>query len=253
MSLVTVKREGEIAVVRLNRPPVNAINLELIRASQVALADLVREPRPRAVVFTGEGRAFSAGLDLQKVPGYSVDELREMITSINGAILSLYDAPMPLVGAINGHAIAGGLCLALACDYRVCTDTDCKLGLTETRAGIPYPAGPMAVLKAELAPHVARQLVLVARNISPQQALAWGVVDELHPRERVLSRALEVARDLGSAPADGYARIKQQLRGEVANRLRQVIRDGSDPLLELWFGPSARGAAAQVLAGKAGA
>lgn len=253
MSLVKIEREDDIAVLRLDRPPVNAIDLALIRDSQAAFADLEREPRPRAVVLTGEGRAFSAGLDLQKVPAYAPEELRDMISSINAAILSLYAAPMPVVAAINGHAIAGGLCLALAADYRVCADSDCKIGLTETRAGIPYPAGPAAVVKAELPPHVARQLVLVARNISPQQALAWGVVDELKPREQVLARALEVARDLGSAPTEGYARIKQQLRGEVADRLRRVIRDGSDPLLEMWFGPSARGAAEKVLAGKAGA
>jgi enoyl-CoA hydratase len=186
------------------------------------------------------------------VPRYGPAELREMICAINRAILRLYALPLPVVAAINGHAIAGGLCLALACDYRVCVGSSCKIGLTETRAGIPYPFGPISVVKAELPPHVARQLVLVARNITPQQALEWGVVDELVSADRVLDRAMEVASDLASAPADGYVRIKQQLRGETCTRLQRVVDEENDPLLELWFGDSAHAAAAKVLSGKAG-
>lgn len=250
MSLVRVDRIGEIAVMRLSRPPVNAIDLELLRDADAAFAAC---QSARAIVMTGDGRAFSAGLDLQAVPRYGPAELKEMIRGINRTILQLYAAPLPVVAAVNGHAIAGGLCLALACDYRVCVDSECKIGLTETRAGIPYPLGPISVVKAELATHVARQLVLIARNVAPQQALEWGVVDELTSRERVLDRALEVARDLASTPADGYARIKQQLRGEVSSRLQRAAEEDSDPLLELWFGGSAREAAAKVLAGKAGA
>jgi enoyl-CoA hydratase len=253
MSFVTIEPIDEIVVLRLNRPPVNAIDLELIHAAEIALRQIEEQSRPRAVVMTGHGVSFSAGLDLRKVPLYGPDELREMVCAINGVILQLYEAPMPVVAAINGHAIAGGLCLALACDYRVCVAADCKLGLTETRAGIPYPAGPMTVLRTELSPDVARQLVLLARNIDPQQALQWRVVDELQPAEEVLSRAIEVARDLGSAPADAYARIKSQLRGEAAEGLRRIVHDRSDPLLQHWFGESAQAAAAKVLAGKAGA
>lgn len=253
MSLVNVERIDDIAIVQLNRPPVNAIDLEMVRDAAEAISDVDRQEWPRAIVLTGGGSAFSAGLDLQKVPRYSPPELRQMICGINRAILQLYASRLPVVAAINGHAIAGGLCLALACDYRVCADRDCKIGLTETRAGIPYPIGPISVVRAELAPHVARQLVLVARNITPQRALEWGVVDELQSREQVRARALEVARDLASAPADGYARIKQQLRGETCERLRRAIDEESDPLLEMWFGSSAQGAAANVLAGKAGA
>jgi enoyl-CoA hydratase len=253
MSLVELERIEDIAVVRLARPPVNAIDLELLRDAAAAMGDLDGQQWPRAIVLTGSGSAFSAGLDLQKVPKYSPPELRQMICGINNAILQIYASRVPVIGALNGHAIAGGLCLALACDYRVCVDSDCKIGLTETRAGIPYPIGPISVVQAELAPHVARQLVLLARNVTPQRALEWGIVDELQPRNQVKTRALEVARDLASAPADGYTRIKQQLRGEVSTRIRRAVEEEDDPLLEMWFGSSAAGAAAKVLAGKAGA
>lgn len=253
MSLVNIERIDDVVVVELNRPPINAIDLELLRDATAAMSDLDRQQWPRAIVLTGTGSTFSAGLDLRKVPGYSPLELRQMIGGINRAILQLYASRLPVIAAINGHAVAGGLCLALACDYRVCTDSDCKLGLTEARAGIPYPIGPISVVRAELAPHVARQLVLVARNITPQRALEWGVVDELQPREQVQPRALEVARDLASAPADGYARIKQQLRAETSERIRRAVDEDDDPLLEMWFGSSANEATSKLLAGKAGA
>jgi len=253
MSFVSVERIDDIAVVQLCRPPVNAIDLEFLRDATAAMLNVDRQEWPRAIVLTGSGTTFSAGLDLRKVPTYSPPELRQVICGINSAILQLYASRLPVVAALNGHAVAGGLCLALACDYRVCIESDCKIGLTETRAGIPYPIGPISVVRAELAPHVARQLVLVARNVTPQRALEWGIVDELQPREQVQARALDVARDLASAPADGYARTKQQLRGEVSARIRRAVEEEDDPLLEMWFGSSAAGAAAKVLVGKAGA
>jgi len=243
-----MERRGKVALLRLSRPPVNAIELGLLRAAEDAFASLGSQGDTRALVVTGDGNCFSAGLDLKVVPYYGPEEQRDMIVSINRLIRWVYSFPAPLVAAINGHAIAGGLVLALACDYRVCAQTGCEVGLTEARAGIPFPAAATAVVKAELAPPVTRRLTLLGRNMQPQEALAANVVDEIQPRDRVLQRALEVAEDLATMPATGYERIKRQFRAAALREIEAVVTSDTDPLLGSWIADEGRTAASDLLA-----
>ena len=244
----TELHEG-VAIFRLNRPPANAIDLEFANQIEAAFADLIGTGAGRAIVVTGTGACFSAGLDLKQVPRYSPAEQRAMVAVVNRMISTLYACPVPVVGAVNGHAIAGGLVLALACDYRVGTDAPCKIGLTEARAGIPFPAAAMAVVRAELSPGAARLLTLLASNIDPQAALAAGVLDELQPPEHVLPTALRVARDLAGIPAAAYTRIKHQLRAPAIAVIEDMLARGTDPLLDNWLTSDAARASDTLLHG----
>ena len=247
MDNIVIEHSGAVAVFRLNRPPVNAIDVTFASELEVAFASLLARGTAQAVVFTGTGACFSAGLDLKLVPRYSPEEQRAMITTLNRVLGKLYTCPLPVVGAINGHAIAGGLILALACDYRVGTSAPAKFGLTEVRAGIPFPAAAMAVLQAEVAPNVARILALRGDNVGTDIALAYGLVDEIQPPERVLSTAVAVARDLASMPREAYARIKRQVRANVIALIEETLTRGSDPMLESWFTADAGSASSSLL------
>ncbi|UCE02309.1 MAG: enoyl-CoA hydratase/isomerase family protein, partial [Candidatus Latescibacterota bacterium] len=145
-----------------------------------------------------------------------------------------------VVAAIQGHAIAGGLILALCCDYRVAAAHDCKIGLTEVRVGVPFPAVALAVLRAELDPATARVLALGGRNVDPATALGRGVIDELQPREQVLSRALHVAQDHSQSPRGAYAEVKQQLRRDTLRAIETTLASGDDPALPFWFLPDVK-------------
>ncbi len=249
--LVSTERHGAITVIRLNRPPANAIDIELGRQFQSAF-DVAVDSEPGALVLTGTGRFFSSGLDLRVVPTYPPSEQHDMLRTLNRFVGRLYACPIPVVGAVNGHAIAGGLVLALAADYRIGPTQDALFGLTEARAGIPFPAAPMVVVQAELAPSDVRHATLYARNFGPEEARARGVFDELQPADRVLERAIEVARDLASMPADGYRRIKHQFRRAAIERIEQLIATDADPMLEGWLSPEALKASAAILDGPRG-
>jgi enoyl-CoA hydratase len=233
VSVVHTSWEGSTAVVRMDRPPANAIDLELIGELVAAVDALAAEP-PSAVVVTGREGYFSAGVDLKQAPTLDAEGERAMVNGINGAVVGLYAMPCPVVAAVTGHAIAGGLVIALAADHRVCAQQG-KLGLTEVKAGIPFPAAAMAVVAAELTPHAARVLCLRSDLYDPPEALTLGAVDEVVPAGEVLERSLAVARELSALPRETYATVKRQLRAPALERLGPILADRADPMLDAWI------------------
>jgi enoyl-CoA hydratase/carnithine racemase len=246
--MIRIEHHNGIATLYVDRPPVNAIDNQFLDRADAELLRLHDATGLRALVITGAGHCFSAGLDLKIVPRYTPNEQLHTIDGINRLVARLYALPVPTIAAVNGHAIAGGLILALACDYRVGTNAPCQIGLTEARAGIPFPAVAMQVLQAELSPAIARRLTLLARNYGPEAAHADGILDELQPPERVLSRAQELATDLAGIPADAYRRVKHQLRAVTIAANRAVV-EGRDPLADSWLS-SEVGAASAALLGR---
>jgi enoyl-CoA hydratase len=150
-----------------------------------------------------------------------------------------------VVCAVNGHAIAGGLILALCGDHRIGT-TEGKLGLTELRAGVPYPAVAMAVVRAELSKAAARRLVLGSELIGMEEALELQLLDELAPADEIVERAVARARQMAAAPPETYATVKRQLRGDV---LDAVNSGHDDPLAEDWLSDDTASAARGILGG----
>ena len=242
---VTLEPRGDVALVRIDRPPANALDLQLLDEGHAALVEL-EASRPGAVVIVGREGFFSAGVDLKLAPTLDPDGQRAMVEGINRLFAGWYGFPRPVVCAVNGHAIAGGLILALCGDYRV-GPTEGRFGLTELRVGIPYPAAAMAVVRAELAPPAARRLALEAQLMGPEPALELGVLDELAPSEQVLPRALEVAGTLAALPGDAYSTVKRQLRGETIAALEQIVARRSDPMLGAWLSPETAAAASRAL------
>jgi enoyl-CoA hydratase len=241
---VSVEQRGDVALVRVDRPPANALDQELLAEITTAAEDL-QATGPGAVVLTGREGFFSAGLDLKLVPTLDAAGQRAMVDGVNRMAAAWYAFPRPVVCAVNGHAIAGGMIIALCGDYRVgCTSG--KLGLTELRAGVPYPAVPIAVVRAELTPAAARVLALRSHLVDPEEALLLGLVDELTAPEDVLERALVVAGEMAELPGEAYAVTKRELRGETIAHIERVLEEG-DPLLDSWLATGSAEAAGGVL------
>jgi enoyl-CoA hydratase/carnithine racemase len=231
MSDLSVERVDGIAIVRIERPPANALAPDLL-AEGAELMEGLRADPPKAVVLTGSGGFFSGGVDLKLAPTLSIEEQRGMVGGINRLFCDWYGFPRPVVAAVNGHAVAGGLILALCADRRIGA-RGATFGLTEVRVGAPYPKAAIGVVQAELAPASARELVLRGELIDGEKALELGALDELLEPAAVEGRSLDVAREFAALPTATYEIVKEQLRGEALAAMREGSE--SDPLASGWL------------------
>jgi len=227
---------GDIAVLRLEHGKVNAIDLELLEAVSEQAAALRADP-PAAVVITGTGGAFSAGLDLVRALEEGPDYFRRLLPALNGALLDLFTLPRPVIAAINGHAIAGGFVLACACDHRLMARGTGRLGVTELPVGVPFPSAPLEMVRTVAGTRLARNLMFSGRLLSADEGEAMGLVDELVRPENLLERALETAARWGASPLDAFALTKRQLQQPVVDRLAQQGAKVDTEVLEVWTRP----------------
>ena len=163
------------AVVRLARPPVNALDLPTVLALEAVFAQLAVDG-VKGLVLTGAGGMFSAGVDTRAFAGYGGADKAALIRAITRMIWRLYALPCPTVAAVSGHAMGGGLVLALGCDVRICAPGDVRLGLTEARAGVPFPTGPLEVIRAEVGADswLVKQIARVAEATDLDQRGPWA-------------------------------------------------------------------------------
>lgn len=209
-------------LVVIDRPPVNALDLESILALKQTFAGLAADP-PGAVVLTGSGKAFSAGVDVQAWAGYDKADRERMAREITAMTATIAALPCPLVAAVGGHALGGGFVLMLCCDYRLAADhAAIKLGLPEVAAGIAFPEGPMRIIRHELPPEMLRRLTLSGATEGPEHLCAAGIIDELAPSDALLARADAAASRL--AGLAGYALVKDQLKAGLRAELDALSR-----------------------------
>lgn len=225
---MTVDQRDGVSVVTINRPPVNALDADAVEALRVAFEALGRDPPPKGVVLTGAGAAFSAGVDVRAFGSYDRAARTDFIHAITRMTAALLALPTPLVAAVNGHALGGGFVLMLCADWRICADVaDLKLGMPEARAGVPFPAGPLQIIEAELAPAQLRRLALASLTLSPVAAQADGVIDDV--AADAVAAALAAAERLSAQPA--FATVKRQVRGALLERVRAAA-DAPDAFLD---------------------
>jgi enoyl-CoA hydratase len=224
---ISISQKDGVATVTLNKDPANALNIEFAEEILEVLAHLEETDSVRALVLTGTASVFCAGLDLKEAPRYDRTRQNRMLALLNGL-------SVPTVAAINGHAIAGGLVLALACDWRVAIADGALFGLTEVSVGVAYPVAAMTIVRSELGCTAARQLVLGGTNRDSAHALSSGLVDELQTAEHVLPRSEAIARQLSAWPAEGYLRIKRQLRRDALSEIANAVA-GEEPLHDKWI------------------
>lgn len=242
--MIERENQGDVAVLRLAHGPVSAMDIELCQAIAEQFRLLADDPA-RAVVITGTGRSFSAGVDLRRIAAGGGEYVRRFIPALGEALRTPFAFGKPVAAAVNGHAIAGGCVLAACADATLMADGPSRVGLPETRVGVPFPVVPLEVVRHAVGDVVARRLILGGQTYLPAQAVALGLVDEVVPADDLLARAVGVARALADdVPADTFAFTKAQLRGPFLERM--AAGDDTVPT-EIWTRRAEDGGIARYL------
>jgi len=209
--MTALDRDGDLAILRLEHGKASALDLELVR-ELVARIDEIERSDAAAVVVTGTGSIFSAGVDLKRVLDGGVTYLDEFLPALDDALERLYLLARPVVAACNGHAIAGGCVLVCACDLRIMATGNGRIGVPELLVGVPFPAWPLAIVRAAMAAGSADELILTGTTLRAERAVECGLVHQAVEPETLLTRACERAHALAAIPADAYRITKAQMR-----------------------------------------
>ncbi len=224
-----------IRVLKLAHGKVSAMDIELGEALIAELQDAI-DPSVKAVIVTGSGSSFSAGVDLFRLIKDGPEYGRRFVPVLDAFLRATLTFPKPIVAAINGHAIAGGCILAAACDHRIMTEGNGRIGIPELAVGVPFPALPLQIMVARVADGPLRDLVFTGRTVQIDEAKTMGLIDEKCPAGMLLDRATEVARKLASIPAGTFALMKEAFYSPILERARQ-LSDLNARVAEAWLQP----------------
>lgn len=225
---------GGVVELNLNRAPVNALSARFLMEMATQLDDLAQDSAVRAIVLTSDFKVFSAGLDLKEAQAFDLPAQHDIVKGLNVGFLALYAFPKPVVVAVNGAAIAGGLFFVLCSDLRLASPV-ARFGLAEVRVGADFPIGPLEIARATLTADAARKLMLTGLPITADRAHTLGIVDEIVDADQLRGAAVQRATDLANLPSATFASVKRQLRGEVIGTIRAAMDAGANAPEGGWF------------------
>ncbi|MEV6826066.1 enoyl-CoA hydratase/isomerase family protein [Amycolatopsis sp. NPDC051102] len=226
---ITLDSQDDVAVLRIDHGRANTLDTD--SCLQLVLR-LEEAEQARAVVLTGTGGIFCAGVDLKRVDDGGAPYVAEFLPLLSDALLAVFGCPRPVVAALNGHAIAGGAVLAAACDHRVLGAG--TVGVTELLVGLPFPLAALEILRCAYGTAQLPSLTYTGKTWGGAEALARGLADEQAPPEEVLDRAVAVASRLGELPAEPFAHTKAQIRQPFHERIAEYRHSDDPEVARLW-------------------
>jgi enoyl-CoA hydratase len=229
---VRLAMDGPVAIIRMARGKANALDTAICRALAARLSEAERGGA-RAAVLTGHGSVFCAGVDLLSVTDAGPGYLDEFLPALTDAFLAVFACPIPVVAAVNGHAIAGGCILVSACDHRVMNAEHGRIGVTELLVGVPFPISALEILRFAAGTQRLHELIYHGRTYPAADALALGLVDETADEAAVMPVSVEIARQLAALPSEALRHTRGQIRGPVLERISRQ-RGTDETVHSLW-------------------
>ena len=204
---VRLEVDGGIGTIRLERPPMNALNKQVQEEIRTAATEAAQRSDVRAVIVYGGQKVFAAGADIKEMADMSYVDMAARAGALSSAFSSVAEIPKPTVAAVTGYALGGGLELALCCDRRIAGD-NAKVGQPEILLGLIPGAGGTQRLARLVGPSKAKDIVYTGRFVEAGEALSLGIVDEVVAPDDVYEAAVRWAKQFASGPARSLAAAK---------------------------------------------
>jgi enoyl-CoA hydratase len=219
---VLVEIADGIGVVTVNRPrALNALNSETVEALDAAMHEIEDKADVSVVVITGAGKAFVAGADIGEMSEMDAAAARAFSRQGHRLITFMEQMKKPIIAAVNGYALGGGLELALGCDFIYAAE-EAKLGLPEVTLGVIPGFGGTQNLPRLIGPNRAKELIFSGRQLTARQAHEWGLVNEVVPADELMTRVMELAQKIARNGTLAISAAKEA----VVNGLNETKEDG---------------------------
>lgn len=234
MEHVRVEVNEGIAEVVMSRPKVNALDTQLLEELTQGMREAAEDDAVRGALLRGEGKCFSAGLDLNEVDRLISGGIDEFLHRLDETLTACFTFPKPLAVPVAGHAIAGGMVIALTGDYVALGRGEIKLGLSELAVGVPFPRTAFEIIRLGLPPRGLRRFVYEADSFAPREAFDLGFGDVITDDPDGAARAW--LDKVTSRSIDTFAFVKAQIRREAWKRIAEQTQAERRSLLEVLRG-----------------
>lgn len=238
MQYVQYVNDQGIVTVKLSRGKVNAIHETVVDEMTVCLNELVGDAGVRAVILTGTGKFFTFGFDIPEFLSYPKESFIRYLTKFTDLYASLFLYPKPVIAALNGHTIAGGCMLAIACDYRIMVPGKAKIALNEINFGSSLFAGSVDILKLLLGQREAEKAVYNGTMYSAEEAYRIGLIDQIASEVDLEDEAKKIAGQYAEKDGVAFSSIKRLLRGPTAELILKRERDSILEFVDIWYSES---------------
>jgi len=236
--VIEITHQEEIAIMTMTHGKANAMDVEFCEEIAAQFEGLKKD-RAKAVVLTGKGKIFSAGVDLVRALNGGPDYFRKFMPALSKAFEAVFFFPKPVVSAINGHAIAGGCVLACCADRRIMGKAAGRTGVPELAVGVPFPTVAMEIMRFSSSHRHFQEIILSASTYLPDDALLRELIDEVADDAKLVDRAVAAARNFAAIRTEAFEISKRQIRQPVADRCLTESKRFEAAINELWFAPEA--------------
>jgi len=240
-TMMQVEYQDAVVIVRFNRDVTNAINLEFVLKLTEILKKTKNDPDTYALVLSSSNeKFFSIGFDIPQLFTLTKDDFKIFYQAFNRVCLDLYTMPKPTIAAITGHAVAGGCIIAICCDCRYIAEGKKKMGLNETKLGVPVPYPADRILHQIVGFQNAREIIDTGEFYLPDMLFKMGVVDEVVPLDELEAKVIAKARFFSSVPQNAFALIKKNRVETVEAQILSKLKEKEIAFLNCWYADETR-------------
>ncbi|MGD8305359.1 MAG: enoyl-CoA hydratase/isomerase family protein [Ignavibacteria bacterium] len=238
MDFVSVSKSSGTATLTLTRNKVNALNDEVVKQLHDAFKELEKDSDTKALILTGSNSFFSFGFDIPQLLTYSKENFTKFLKGFTELYTYMFTYPKPIIAAINGHAIAGGCMLALACDKRFMVERKAKISLNEITFGASIFSGSTEMLRFCVGSKNATEILYSGDMYNAQDAFNIGLIDKITTNEKLVEDTESIALNLGNKLTETFASLKLLLRAPIAEEMRKREKQSIQNFVDIWYSDS---------------